>query len=162
MKNESEKKKSTGNVRLMLVESEMPPNNAAEAEKITDLWHVYTSNHIHKEIFGARTKDIVKYPWKRKILKITSQETGLSVYRIWRGVPAYVKSKDTLYIDDAAKYSLIKSKNQNKVNLILSKGGRIRFYWNHFDNATRISFKLGLTSVCLGTLSIIIAFLTIA
>ena len=91
------------------------------------------------------------------IVKITSKETGLSIYRIWKGTPLYVESKDTLFVDDSAKYALIKTKEANKVNLVLSKGSRLKFYWNHFDNATRISFKLGLTSVFLGALSIIMA-----
>lgn len=158
MKNES---KSTI-TKHWTVLSEMSPNSAAEPEKINNLWEAYTSNYIHKEVFGERAKDVTKYPWKKKIIKITSKATGLSVYRIWRGVPGYVKSKDTLFIDDSGKFALIKSNDEATVDLILSKGNRISFYWNHFENATRISFKLGLTSVVLGVISLFLGFIAIA
>lgn len=149
-------------VKHWTVLSEMSPNSSAEPEKIINLWEAYTSNHIHKEVFGGKAKDVLKYPWKKKIIKITSKATGLSVYRIWRGVPAYVESKDTLFVDDSAKFALIKSKDDTTVDLILSKGSRIGFYWNHFENATRISFKLGLTSVVLGVISLFLGFIAIA
>ncbi len=141
----------------MIVESKMSPGRGKDPEKITDTWNAFMSSNLHGKIFDEKAKDLVNYPWKKKIVKITSKETGLSIYRIWKGTPLYVESKDTLFVDDSAKYALIKTKEANKVNLVLSKGSRLKFYWNHFDNATRISFKLGLTSVFLGALSIIMA-----
>jgi hypothetical protein len=156
-------RKKTGlkNVKHWSIMSEMSPNSSAEPEKIINPWIAYTSNHIHEEVFGKKAMDVPKYPWKKKILKITSKATGLSVYRIWSGVPAYVKSKDTLYIDNSAKFALIKSKDDATVELILSKGSHFSFYWNHFENATRISFKLGLTSVGLGIISLILGVFAI-
>lgn len=145
----------------MKIESEMPPHKGANPEKIADLWSVYTSNDIHEKVFGEKAGSILKYPWKKKIIKITSKETKLSVYRIWRGVPAYVISKDMLYIDNNAKYSLINNRDNNDVDVVLSKGCRFWYYWNHFDNATRVSFKLGLISVILGIISLILGALSI-
>lgn len=140
----------------MTIESEMPPHKDANPEKITDFWNVYTSNDIHEKVFGEKAGSITKYPWKKRIIKITSKATKLSVYRIWRGVPAYVTSKDILYIDNNAKYSLINDRNNNEVEVVLSKGCRFGYYWNHFDNATRVSFKLGFVSVILGIISLIL------
>lgn len=146
----------------MNVESMMPLGRGKEPEKIKDTWNAFMSSDLHEKIFGKKAKYLTNYPWKKKIVKITSGETGLSVYRIWRGAPLYVESKDTLFVDDSAKYALIKTKEANRVNLVLSKGNRLKFYWNHFDNATRISFKLGLTSVGLGVVSLILGFIAIA
>ena len=147
--------------KVMEIESKMPPYSGALPQKITDLWNVYTSNDIHEKVFKETAGSISNYPWKKRIVKITSKDTKLSVYRIWRGVPAYVSSKDILYIDDIAKYSLIKDRKNNKIEVILSKGSRFWYYWNHFDNATRVSFKLGLLSVILGIISLILGGLSI-
>lgn len=146
----------------MIVESKMSLGRGKDPERITDTWNAFMSSNLHEKIFDEKVKDIVNYPWKKKIVKITSKETGLSIYRIWRGTPLYVGSKDTLFVDDSAKYALIKTKDSNKVNLVFSEGSRLKFYWNHFDNATRISFKLGLTSVGLGIISLILGFIAIA
>jgi len=147
--------------KKMKVESEMSPHKDANPEKIEDLRYVYTSNDIHQKVFGTRAKDIKNLPWNRRIIKITSKETKLSIYRIWKGVPAYVESKDILYIDDTAKYSLIKNKQNNEVEITLSKGSWFQFYRYHFDNATRISFKLGFLSIVLGIVSFLLGILSI-
>jgi len=148
--------------KKMNVESMMSPGRGMDPEKIKDTWNAFMSSDLHEKIFKKKAKDLTNYPWKKKIVKITSGETGLSVYRIWKGTPLYVESKDILFVDDSAKYALIKTKEVNKVNLVLSEGSRLKFYWNHFDNATRISFKLGLTSVGLGVVSLILGFIAIA
>lgn len=144
----------------MTIESEMPPHKDANPEKIVDLRFAYTSNDIHQKVFGKKVKNIKKLPWNRRIIKITSKETKLSIYRIWKGVN-YIESKDILYIDDIAKYSLIKNKRNNKIEITLSKGSWFQFYRYHFDNATRISFKLGFLSVILGIISLILGALSI-
>ena len=131
--------------------------NGKENETITDLWSVYTSNDVYKKIFNKRLKNEKKYPWTRKILKIYSKDTKISIYRIWRGVPPFLQnSKDILFIDKNAKYSLTLP-NHNQADIVLSKGNKFLFYWYHYDNATRVSFKLGFVSVMLGIISIVFA-----
>ena len=131
--------------------------NGKENETITDLWSVYTSNDVYKKIFNKRLKNEKKYPWTRKILKIYSKDTKISIYRIWRGVPPFLQnSKDILFIDKNAKYALTLP-NHNQADIVLSKGNKFLFYWYHYDNATRVSFKLGFVSVMLGIISIVFA-----
>lgn len=134
----------------------------SEREDISvDNWNVYTSNHIFKEIFGKSENNFKIYARKRKVIKITSLDTKHSIYRFWNGAPLGVKTKDTLFLDKNAKYDLLADKNKNTVNIILSKGSKLKFYLNHYDHMVRVSFKLGLWSVIIGAISFIIGIVSI-
>lgn len=131
--------------------------NSCKTEEITDLWTFSTTNEVYHELFGVHVNKQKKYPWARKIVKIHSKNTNLSLYRIWKGLPPFIEGRDILYIDKKSKQSLVDN-NDCFAEIVLSKGNKLFFYWNHFDNATRISFKLGFLSVALGVLSLVFAF----
>lgn len=133
-----------------------------ERENISvDNWNVYTSNHIFKEIFGKTENNFKTYARKRKVIKITSLDTKHSIYRFWNGAPLGSITKNTLFLDKNAKYDLLADKNKNTVNIIFSKGSKVKFYLNHYDHMVRVSFKLGLWSVIIGIVSFIIGIISI-
>lgn len=128
---------------------------------VVDNWNVYTSNDIYKKIFGHNKNDEKSFLKKNRIVKIKSIDTNKTIYRLWKGSPFPAKSKNILYVDKNAKYELIFNKNSNKSKIQLSKGSVFAFYWNHFDNSTRVSYKLGFWSVILGIISLALGFLSI-
>lgn len=133
-------------------------NNGDKEENISDSWNVYTSNHIFKQIFGKKVKESGTYLKKKKVIKITSHDTGASVYRIWNGAPWGAQSKDTIFLDDKAKYDLIDDENKDKktTKLTLSKTSKYKFYLNHHDHNVRVTFKLAVWSVIIGSVSFVI------
>lgn len=146
--------------KLMIIESVIHFENDRE-DIVVDTWNVYTSNHIFKEIFKKNESDFNTYAKKKKVIKITSLDTKKSIYRFWNGAPFGAKTKDTLFLDKYAKYDLLVEKNKNTVNIVFSKGSKLKFYLNHYDHMVRVSFKLGLWSVIIGIVSFIIGIISI-
>lgn len=130
-------------------------------EDITSNWYVYTPNNIHKIIFDKKIKEIPKYPWKRKIIKIYSEETGYSIYRIWKGTRPGTKIANTICLDQPSCFLLVNQLG-DKTNITISRGSKFKFYWNHFDHIVRCSFKLGFTSVILGLIALILTIISIS
>lgn len=128
---------------------------------IVDAWNIYTSSDLFVKVFGKKEKDFKNYSKKKKVIKITSLVTKHSVYRFWNGAPLGAKTKDTIFLDKNAKYDLLGDRNLNKVNVNISKGSKLCFYWNHYDHMTRVSFKLALWSVILGFISLLLGIISI-
>ena len=120
---------------------------------------VLLSQYTHQKIFGKYVKQLSQHPSKRLIVKITHNKN--SIYRIWRGAIG-IPSKNIVYIDKVGKKFLLNNEdyyeNDGKTNkefdITLSKGSLFMYYYNHFDNATRISFKFGFFSIILSLISI--------
>lgn len=128
---------------------------------IVDTWNVYTSNDVFEKVFGKKAKELKTYSKKKKIIKITSLDSKRTIYRIWNGAPLGSKTKNTIFLDKNAKYDLLNNKDSNTVTVVISKGTKLLFYWNHYDHMTRVSFKLALWSVILGIISFILGSISI-
>lgn len=144
----------------MSIKSTIEFDNSRESI-IPDTWNVYTSNNIFEEIFKKKEKDFTDYKTKKKVIKITSKDSKITIYRFWNGAPVGAKTKDTIYVDKYAKYDLLLNKDQEKANLILSRGSKIAFYLNHYDHMVRVSFKLGLWSVIIGVVSFVFSIISL-
>lgn len=131
---------------------------------LIDNWYVWTSNDVYKKIFKNPLKKHGRMPWKRRVIRIFSEKTKSSVYRIWRGVPAYMLSKDQLFLDREAKNILKCSGDgkeaDDKVLLVLSPSTKHSFYWQHFSPEIRTAYKLGLISLLLGAISLFISIIS--
>ncbi len=146
--------------KLMSIESIIRFENDRE-DIVVDTWNVYTSNNVFSVVFGKNEKDFDTYNKKKKVIKITSLDTNKSIYRIWNGAPLGAKTKDLLFLDKNAKYDLLSDKSVNSVNIVFSKGSKLKFYLNHYDHMVRVSFKLGLWSVIVGVVSFIIGIISL-
>lgn len=137
----------------------------AQSRITIDTWYVWTSNDIYEKVFNKTLKNQGRMPWKRRVVKIYSETSKQSIYRIWRGIPAYISSKGQLYIDREAK-NLLKYSDDNKqtdiktVPLILTPSRKHEFYWQHFSPEVRTAYKLGLISILLGATSLIISIIS--
>ncbi len=146
--------------------SEFKPSNARNEKamlerngKIVDNWYVYTTPDVYEKLFNKKLQGKEKLPWKRRVVKIYSNETNCSVYRIWRGTFRTVLSKDILYVDRDAKYIL--SKNNDKVSIKLFPSNKLLYYWNHFAPEIRAPFKLGMISLFIGFISLILGIISL-
>lgn len=113
--------------------------------------NIYITGTLYEKLFGRPLKGTDR---RKRFLKITSSQTGLSVYRLFRGVPSGVLSKDTLYIDSEGRAVLQQS--DDEVVLSIKKCSPFSFYWNTSNSATRISFKIGFPSLLVGIASLIL------
>jgi hypothetical protein len=114
---------------------------------------------MYEKIFGIKYKNTIKYPWKRRVVKIYSEGSNYKIYRILRGCSSFMYSKDILYIDKDAKFLLLNESRSN-VNLIIKTSWKFPYYWNHFDHNVRCSYKLGLLSVIIGLISLVIGIIS--
>lgn len=138
-------------------------NNAKEMleknGKFVDNWYVYTTPDVYKKLFNKKIQGKEKLPWKRKVVRIYSEKTKCSVYRIWRGTFRTVLSKDILYVDRDAKYIL--TNTEDKANIILCPSNKFLYYWNHFAPEIRAPFKLGLISFLVSLISLILGIISL-
>ncbi len=112
----------------------------------------YMSPHAYKEIFK---KELDGTNREDRFIKISHNNN--SIYRIFRGVPNGVLSKDIIYIDSDGKSILNNNadKNENdKIELEITHVSWFSFYWNTSNIMARISFKTGFYSIILGLISI--------
>ena len=116
--------------------------------------NVYMTGTLCQALFGRTLKGTDR---RKRFIKITSKQTGRSVYRLFRGAPTGVLSEKTLYIDSDGKSVLQESGDE--CELIIQKCSGFSFYWNTSNSATRISFRLGFPSLLLGIASIILSIL---
>ena len=113
----------------------------------------YMSPSAYKEIFG---KTLAGTNREDRFIKISHNNN--SIYRILRGVPHNILSKDIIYMDSDGKnilnnYSDSDDKN-DKIELEITPVSRFSFYWHTSNVMTRISFKTGVYSIILGLISI--------
>ncbi len=148
-----------------ILKYEFEPSDAANAQTIlekngvkVDDWYVYTTNDVYQKLFKTNLQNKNKLPWKRKVVKVTSKENGFTVYRIWRGVYRFIRTKDILYVDKEAKYLL--SEKDEPVIIILKPSNKFCYYWNHFAPEIRVPFKISLISLLIGIISLIISIVS--
>lgn len=116
----------------------------------------YMSPGAYKEIFGTTLAGTNR---ENRFIKISHNNN--SIYRILRGVPSGVLSKDIIYIDSDGKnilnnYSGSDDKN-DKIELEITPVSWFSFYWHTSNIMARISFKTGFYSIILGLISIILS-----
>lgn len=113
----------------------------------------YMSPSAYKEIFE---KNLAGTNREDRFIKISHNNN--SIYRIFRGVPYNILSKDIIYIDSDGKnilnnYSDSDDKN-DKIELEITPASWFSFYWHTSNIMARISFKIGFYSIILGLISI--------
>lgn len=118
----------------------------------------YMSPRTYEKIFG---KELDGTNREDRFIKISHNNN--SIYRIFRGVPNNVLSKDIIYIDSDGKnilnnYNGSDDKN-DKIELEITPVSWFSFYWHTSNIMARISFKTGFSSIILGFISIILSVL---
>ena len=113
----------------------------------------YMSPSAYKEIFK---KELDGTNREDRFIKISHNNN--SIYRIFRGVPHNILSKDVIYMDSDGKnilnnYSDSDDKN-DKIELEITPVSWFSFYWRTSNIMTRISFKTGVYSIILGLISL--------
>ena len=117
----------------------------------------YMSPGAYKEIFG---KTLAGTNREDRFIKISHNNN--SIYRIFRGVPNGVLSKDIIYIDSDGKSILNNNDSDDKndkIELEITPASWFLFYWHTSNIMARISFKTGFSSIILGLISIILSVL---
>ena len=113
----------------------------------------YMSPSAYKEIFG---KTLAGTNRENRFIKISHNNN--SIYRILRGVPHNILSKDIIYIDSDGKNILNNYNNSDdkndKIELEIIPVSWFSFYWHTSNIMARISFKTGVYSIILGLISI--------
>ena len=103
---------------------------------------------FRKELDGTNRED--------RFIKISHNNN--SIYRIFRGVPNGVLSKDIIYIDSDGKNILNNyngsDNNNDKIELEIIPVSWFSFYWHTSNIMARISFKIGFYSIILGLISL--------
>ncbi|MBQ9626125.1 MAG: hypothetical protein IJR40_03010 [Treponema sp.] len=114
--------------------------------------NVYAHASLYKKVFRKTLKGTDR---RKRFVKITSEETKMSVYRILRGVPNGVSSADgILYIDSDGKNVL--SVSSAEVSVKVKSACWLAYYWHTDNTAARISFKMGIISFTVGIISLIL------
>lgn len=112
---------------------------------------------VYEEIFGI-TRKLEKDANKRlAIVKISAN--GKSIHRAFRAVSGM--TSDYAGLTANSLRLLNDSIGTDPVEVELSPGSCLPYYWRHPDKAIRISIKLGLLSVLLGLISVINAVITL-
>ena len=117
----------------------------------------YMSPHAYKEIFK---KELDGTNREDRFIKISHNNN--SIYRIFRGVPNGVLSKDIIYMDSDGKSILNNNDSDDKndkIELEITPVSWFLFYWHTSNIMARISFKTGFSSIILGLISIILSVL---
>ena len=113
----------------------------------------YMSPGAYKEIFG---KTLAGTNREDRFIKISHNNN--SIYRILRGVPHNILSKDVIYMDSDGKNILNNyngsDNNNDKIELEIIPVSWFSFYWHTSNIMARISFKTGVYSIILGLISL--------
>ena len=114
----------------------------------TDSAYMYPG--AYKEIFKKELKGSNR---EDRYIKISHNNN--SIYRIFRGVPNNVLSKDIIYIDSDGKNILNNGDDKDdKIELEITPVSWFSFYWHTSNIMARISFKTGVYSIILGLISL--------
>ena len=114
----------------------------------------YMSPRTYEKIFGKKLDGTNR---EDRFMKISHNNN--SIYRIFRGVPNDVLSKDIIYIDSDGKNILnnYSDDKNDKIELEITRVSWFSFYWHTSNIMTRISFKTGFYSIILGLISIVLS-----
>lgn len=97
----------------------------------------------------------------KRYVKISSAETGKSIYRIAEAITAKEFTDEMLALNSPSIHQLGLSKKvkEDGIEVEISKTNFLKFYWNHPFHATKISMRIGLISAVIGALSLIISIM---
>ena len=113
----------------------------------------YMSPRAYEKIFGKKLDGTNR---EDRFIKISHNNN--SIYRIFRGVPNNVLSKDIIYIDSDGKSILNNNSDSDdkndKIELEITHVSWFLFYWHTSNIMARISFKTGFYSIILGLISL--------
>ena len=113
----------------------------------------YMSPRAYEKIFGKKLDGTNR---EDRFIKISHNNN--SIYRILRGVPHNILSKDVIYMDSDGKNILNNyngsDDNNDKIELEIIPVSWFSFYWHTSNIMARISFKIGFYSIILGLISI--------
>jgi hypothetical protein len=121
---------------------------------------LYSKNH--EEIGGESLSDLRYDPRKRLVLRVESKnacgDTAV-VYRKFRGT-SVDKSSALLGVMTFSALRSVHGSSLLDFNVCVRPmpllRGRLLFYWNHPDDAARVSFKLGMVGLLLGLASLFV------
>ena len=120
---------------------------------------IYLQSHSYSTVFGESKK---KSSNKRKQLSIVKvSANGRSIHRAYKSTSANGFTGDCAALTTKSLDFLTDIDGQEPRNVKLSKGSYIPYYWYHPDKSVRLSFKLGLLSILLGTISLIISIVSV-
>lgn len=119
----------------------------------------YMHASCYQDIFGGTLKGSGR---QKRFIKITNAKTKSYIYRIYKGVPSGVLSKDTLYLDSDGFHILTDADESNldeqdSVELSIKKTNWFAYYWHTSNTMVRVTFKIGLASILLGLASLVIS-----
>jgi hypothetical protein len=102
---------------------------------------VSLNSQKYEQIFNTRFHKQDSLPWRKGIVKITSN--GNTIYRLFHG--GGIEGEICL-LDDISLRMLGIKKTPNEITLKPAPRftGRFWFYWEHPNEAARVSFKSGL------------------
>ena len=113
----------------------------------------YMSHDAYEKIFEKKLDGTNR---EDRFIKISHNNN--SIYRILRGVPHNILSKDIIYIDSDGKNILNNYNNSDykndKIELEIIPVSWFSFYWHTSNIMARISFKIGFYSIILGLISL--------
>lgn len=116
----------------------------------------YMSPRAYEKIFGKKLDGTNR---EDRFIKISHNNN--SIYRILRGVPHNILSKDVIYMDSDGKNILNNyngsDNNNDKIELEIIPVSWFSFYWHTSNIMARISFKTGVYSIILGLISIVLS-----
>jgi len=112
---------------------------------------------VFKKIFHKRKSEAADDMKRLSIVKVTYN--GKSIYRNFRGVQSKDYKADFAVLSQQSISLLSSGKADAPMEVTLSKGWLLPYYWCHPDKAIRLSAKLGLLSVALGFLSVVLAII---
>ena len=141
-------------------------DNKERYNSVSNYSDVFMEGRSYSDIFGNRFVDENK---KRKRIRrivcikhISGNRETRKIYRVWRSGNSLGVCINQILLDSQSAYYLIGNKNfGDYIDLHISPSNRFMFYWNHFDSATRISFKFGFVSFVLSVVSIFLSGISI-
>lgn len=119
---------------------------------------VVLQSGCYENIFGRKKKDSGSDKKRLSVVKITYN--GTSIHRNFKSIPADGFNKEDVGLTIKSIQSLNAEDFPKNGQLILEKGCWFTFYWQHPDNATRLSMKSATVSLLIAIISLIIALIS--
>ena len=127
-------------------------NNASDVDG-----EVLMISNCYKDVFEKRKKNTDDSKKRLSIVKITAN--GKSIHRSYKCVSAAGFISDYVALSPNSIMLLNDKDGKEPKEAELCEGSWFPFYWYHPDKAVRLSFKLGLTSLLMGFISIVISII---
>lgn len=118
---------------------------------------VLMTSACYNDIFKTTKKTADNSLKRLSVVKISAK--GHVIYRAYRGVSATDFLKDYVALSPNSIMQLNDKDGNEPLEVEVSKGCIIPFYWYHPDKAVRLSIKLGTLSLLLGIISIVVSII---